>query len=195
MNVAARRDDHRGHPDLLNVVLPAGAAWTPVRAPRLETRWFVAGDLPRHLRPVVRSVTRVDSYHEPSLSPDVSVKLRGDTGRLESKVRSRAEVTSVGGVHAVVERWQKWRLHQDRPHQLSGPWIVVGKQIWTIDGIELARISHDGRTWWSLAFPFTDGRPPRSSIVQRWLGHVGDTGVPASYASWLAECSTPSQAA
>ena len=191
----AGHDDHRGHPALLNGVLPAGATWTPVRAPRLETRWFVDGDLPRHLRPVARSVKRVDSYHEPSLSPDVSIKLRGDTGRLESKVRSRAEVTLVGGVHAVVERWQKWRLHQDRPHHLSGPWIIVGKQIWAIEGIELARISHDGRMWWSLAFPFNGERPPQSPVVKRWLGHVGDIGVPASYASWLAERSSSSQAA
>lgn len=191
----AGRDDHRAHPALLNGVLPAGATWTPVRAPRFETRWFVDGDLPRHLRPVAGSVKRVDSYHEPSLSPDVSIKLRGDTGRLESKVRSRAQVMPLGGVHAVVERWQKWRLHQDRPHQLSGPWIVVGKQIWTIDGIELARISHEGGPSWSLAFAVNGGQPPRSPLVKRWLGHVGDAGVPASYASWLAERSNSSQAA
>jgi hypothetical protein len=191
----AGRDDHRGSPDMLNGVLPAGGTWAPVRAPRLETRWFVDGDLPRHLRPVARSVKRVDSYHEPSLSPDVSIKLRGDTGRLESKVRSRAEVMSVGGVHAVVERWQKWRLREDRPHHLSGPWIIVGKQIWTIAGTELARISHDGRTWWSLAFPVNGGRPPQGPVVERLLRHIRDAGVPASYASWLAERSSSSQAA
>ena len=102
---------------------------------------------------------------------------------------------SVGGVLAVVERWQKWRFRPDRPHHLLGPWIVVGKQIWTIDGIELARISHDGGTWWSLAFPFIGGQPPHSRAVERWLGHVGDAGVPASYASWLTNRARSSEAA
>ena len=116
----AGHDDHRGHPAPLNdVCLPARRGLRCAR-PGSRTRWFVDGDLPRHLRPVGRSVKRVDSYHEPSLSPNVSIKLRGDTGRLESKVRSHARGHVIGGVHAVVERWQKWRLHQDRPHQLLG---------------------------------------------------------------------------
>jgi hypothetical protein len=167
----------------------------PVRAPRFETRWFVAGDLPRQLRPVTRSVKRVDSYHAVSLSPNLSVKRRGDTKWPESKTRARAEVTTVGGLHAVVERWQKWRVRDERPCQLSGPWIPVVKQIWSLDGIEVARVAVDDGKWWSLAFPIEGGHPPRSPLVVRWLGHVGEAGVASSYASWLTDRNVASQAA
>ena len=180
---------------MLNGVLPAGGTWAPVRAPRLETRWFVDGDLPRQLRPVARSAKRVDSYHAGSLSPDVSVKLRGDTKRLESKTRSGAEVTTVRGVHAVVERWQKWRADGNQPHLLTGPWIPVQKQVWSLHGLEVARITVDDGAWWTLAFPVDGGRPSCGPLADRWLGHVRDVGVPSSYASWLVDRLAVSRAA
>jgi hypothetical protein len=192
---ARRRDDRRWHPDDLGAHALSVSDWMPVRAPRFETRWFVDGDLPRRLRPVARSVKRVDSYHAASLSPDMSVKLRGDTERLESKTRSEAEVVTVGGVHAVVERWQKWRADGTRPHRLPGPWIPVRKQVWSLDGLEVARITVDDRASWSLAFAIDGGRPSCGPLVERWLGHVRDVGAPSSYASWLLERLAVSDAA
>lgn len=191
----AGRDNRQRRPEHFRDVLPAGLDWTPVRAPRLETRWFVAGDLPRQLRPLTRSVKRVDSYHAASLSPDVSVKRRGHTSCPDSKTRSRAEVTTIGGVHAVVERWQKWRVRDEWRSQLSGPWIQVVKQIWSLDGIEVARVAVGDGEWWSLAFPIDGGHPPRSPLVVRWLGHVGEAGVAGSYASWLTDRHAAFQAA
>jgi hypothetical protein len=193
--VSARRVDRRWHPDDLRALEPSVTDWTPVRSPRFETRWFVEGDLPRRLRPAARSAKRVDSYHAASLSPDVSVKLRGDTKWLESKTRSGAEVTTVLGVHAVVERWQKWRADGKQPRLLPGPWIPVRKQVWSLDGLEVARITIDDSAWWTLAFPVDGGRPSCGPLADRWLGHVRDVGVPSSYASWLVDRLAVSHAA
>jgi hypothetical protein len=190
-----RRDDRRWHPDDLGAIQPEITAWTPVRAPRFETRWFVDGDLPRRLRPVASAVKRIDSYQVSSLSPVVSVKRRGDTKGLESKTRSDAEVVTVHGVHAVVERWQKWRADDKRSRRLPGPWIPVEKQIWSLDGLEVARIAFGDGAWWTLAFAISGGRPSCGPLVDRWLGHVRDSGVPSSYASWLVDRLTVSHAA
>lgn len=145
---------------------------------------------------MARSAKRVDSYHAPSLSPDVSVKLRGDTERLESKTRSGAEVITIRGVHAVVERWQKWRSDGTQPLRPAGPWIPVQKQVWSLDGLEVARIIVADGAWWSLAFPIVGGQPTCGPLAARWLGHVRDVGgVPSSYASWLVDRRVVSRAA
>jgi hypothetical protein len=166
-------------------ILPSVEAWIPVGKPRFELRWFTEGDVPRRLRPAAPSLQRIDAYHLPSLTADVSIKRRGDTARLECKTRSHAESVSVAGFDAVAERWQKMRASRGRDHELVGPWLPVAKQIWSLGGIEIARVAVDGSTWWSLAFPLPPRHRKPNPLATRWLGHLDTTSRAASYASWL----------
>ena len=165
--------------------MPSVDAWVPVGKTRFEMRWFTDGDIPRRLRPVAPSRQRVDTYHLPSLTADVSVKRRGDTARLECKSRSKVEAVSVGGIDAVAERWHKWRARRGHDHELVGPWLPVAKQVWSIGGIEVARIALDGHTSWSLAFPLPPQHRKPNLLTTRWIGHLSAASRPASYASWL----------
>ena len=169
----------------LQTIMPSGVEWIRVRRARREARWFIEGDLPRSMRPARRSVHRTDEYHVPTLSPDLSIKRRGGTSRLEAKTRSAAEVLTIAGAASVAERWQKWRA---RSHEeLAGPWCAVDKQIWTLDGFEVARVSLADRRWWTFAFPLDRHEAPRNPQLAPWLARVAGADAGGSYAAWLTE--------
>lgn len=170
----------------LTGLLPSADAWIPVGKPRLELRWFTAGDLPARLRPVAASVQRVDAYHVPSLTTSVAIKRRGNRNRLEGKWRSRVEPMSFDGVEAVAERWCKLRARPGLDDELAGPWLPVAKQIWSVGGIEIARVAVDGHTSWTLALALGP-HPRRDPRATRWVHHLGPASRPASYAAWLLE--------
>ena len=120
--------------------------------PSAEARWFVAEDLPAHLRPSSRGRRRIDSYCVPSLSPVSSVKRRGDRRSLEWKVRvGRVELVRCDAAIGFAERWVKQQLDHPAPVLAGGPWLDVDKQIWCVDGAELARLSVAGERWWTVA--------------------------------------------
>jgi hypothetical protein len=176
---------HSSEAEAPRTFLPSVDAWVPVGKSRFELRWFTDGDIPRRLRPVAPSVQRIDAYHVPCLTAEVSIKRRGDTARLECKTRSHTEAVSVAGIDAVAERWQKMRARRDHDHELVGPWLPVAKQIWSLGGIEIARVAVDGHPSWSLAFPLSRQHRKPSPLATRWIGHLDATSSPASYASWL----------
>ena len=161
--------------------------------PSAEARWFVAGDLPAELRPRQRGRRRVDSYCVPSLSPDSSIKRRGDRRSLESKVRvGRVERVQYGDAIGFAEHWVKHPL-DDPPLTLArGPWLAVDKQIWCLDGAEIARLSVAGTRWWTGAVrTMTDASTDRTRLLA-WIGALETAATAHSYASWLAErCHDP----
>jgi hypothetical protein len=158
-----------------------------------EARWFVAGDIPAELRPSPPARRRVDSYCVPSLSPVSSLKRRGDRRSLELKVRvGRVELVRYGAAIGFAERWLKRQLDA-ASRAVTGPWLDVNKQIWSIDGGEVARLSVAGTRWWTVAALTAAGALPDPTQLLAWTDAASAGGKAHSYASWLTElCRHPS---
>ena len=170
-------------------VRDAGAA-----RPSAEARWFVAGDLPAGLRPR-RGRRRVDSYCVPSLSPASSVKRRGGDHRsLEWKVRvGRIELVQYGATIGFAEHWVKQQLGDPAPALTRGPWLDVDKQIWCVDGAEIARLEVAGTRWWTVAVRTAADASAHHPQPLAWIDALAAAGTAHSYASWLHErCRDPS---
>jgi hypothetical protein len=155
-----------------------------------EARWFVAGDLPADLRPRRRGRRRIDSYCVPSLSPASSVKRRGDRKSLEWKVRvGRVELVQYGAAVGFAECWVKQQIDESAP---QGPWVDVDKQIWCVDGGEIARLRVAGGRWWTVAVRTDAYRTSDGTRLVGRMDPLGKVGTAHSYASWLTElCRKP----
>lgn len=184
----------------------------------LELRWFMPGAIPEPLLesfhsggPAVVCEQRKDSYW-PIRRIDIGVKRRNG-GPVEMKVRRSARLWDLpSGSTVVSEQWDKWRprrLILDRP---TDAWLEVDKTLWTrtftpsgkdvrgpADGrrprceVELAAVTLESTTWWTVAFETTGPAALRPSVLraachrlwsptfERWL----EGGVNAGYPEWL----------
>jgi glutathione S-transferase len=161
--------------------------------PVAEVRWFVAGDLPTDLRPRRRGRRRVDSYCVSSLSPMLSVKRRGDRRSLECKVRvGRVDLVQYGTAIGFAEHWVKQQLDDPAPALARGPWLDVHKQIWCVDGVEIARLSVAGVRWWTVAVRTGAEASTAHTRLLTWSEALSTAGTAHSYASWLTDrCRDP----
>ena len=74
-----------------------------------------------------------------------------------------------------------------------GPWLAVHKQIWCVDGGEIARLSVAGARWWSVAVRTEAGAGTDRTRLKTLIDAVATAGTPHSYGSWLADlCRDPS---
>ena len=166
----------------------------PATGPSAEARWFVAGDLPAALRSHRRGRRRVDSYCVPSLSPASSVKRRGERRSLEWKLRvGRVERVQFDDTIGFAERWVKQQLDDPAPAVARGPWLDVEKQIWCVDGGEIARLSVAGDRWWTVAVRTEASASIEGTRLLAWIGALSTAASAHSYASWFTElCRDPS---
>jgi len=151
---------------------------------RWEARWFAPGDVDLDLDRFGRRRRRIDSYHVPSLAPDMSLKRRGDSAALEHKRRfDRVELISWCGVDGFAERWVKQRVPR-QPRAVSGDWCDIVKDVWVDAGIELARVRIDRECFWTVCVDLACAGEPRRP-ARALLRELVARAEPSSYPSFL----------
>jgi hypothetical protein len=153
-----------------------------------EIRWFVPGPLPYVAVPNdVRFEARTDRYHLGSLSTRQALKRRG-TGEIELKQRIRsAQPVTYHSLDAIAEAWRKVQLPAVPEALDPDDWGAVHKRVWQGSRYQLAELTVDDETWWTLAV-----RERRGSVrpVPDWLRSVLPLVEPegcSSYPAWVLE--------
>jgi hypothetical protein len=113
---------------------------------------------------------------------------------LEHKLRvGRVERVQYGDTIGFAERWTKQQLDDPAPAVVRGPWLDVDKQIWCIDGGEIAWLSVAGDRWWTVAVRTETGASTDRTRLLARIDALLTAGTAHSYASWLSNlCRDPS---
>ena len=92
-----------------------------------------------------------------------------------------------GAATGFAEHWVKQQLDEPSPALAHGPWLDVDKQIWQVDGAEVARLSVTETQWWTVAVrPVANASTDQPRLLA-WIETVATVGMAHSYASWLTE--------